>query len=198
MSIAEFTLVGYGPFLMFRQIVGRSESAVDANRSLLYHRSVTLLDCLIARAILEFLAVTASVFILLGLATAIGVGHMPINVLYTFEAMILLCWFSFALGMLIAAGAEKSHTFGRLVHPAMYFSMPASGAFFSMLSLPPKWRDVMTWIPLTHIFELFRVGQFPDYSDKYADPMYVIQWCMVMTLLGLFALRITRRNMHLE
>ena len=198
MSIASFTLVGYGPFLMFRQIVSRSESAMDANRTLLYHRSVTLLDILVARAMLEFAAVTSAVFILLALVTAIGIGSMPVQILSTFEAFGLLCWFSFSLGLLVAAGAEKSATFGRLVHPAMYFSMPLSGAFISMSALPNGAREILGWVPLTHIFELFRIGQFDNYTDRYSNPAYVLAWCLGLTLFGLFAIKITRRNMHID
>jgi capsular polysaccharide transport system permease protein len=196
-SPVSFTMVGYGPFLLFRQVIGRSESALEANRSLLYHRAVTLLDVVIARIIIEVLSVFASLSILLTLATFIGVATLPVNLLVIMAAFGLLAWFSFGLGLLIAAGSERSATFGRLVHPAMYFSMPLSGAFVTMGFLPPNARALLEWVPLTTIFEMFRLGEFPNYKDTFIFPMYAIGWCMALTLLGLLALKSARRALHM-
>jgi capsular polysaccharide transport system permease protein len=197
-SPVSFTLVGYGPFLLFRQVIGRSESALEANRSLLYHRAVTLLDVIVARMILETLSVFASLSILLTLGTFIGVASLPVNLLDEFAAFGLLAWFSFGLGLLIAAGSERSATFGRLVHPAMYFSMPLSGAFVTMNFAPPSARVLLEWVPLTTIFEMFRLGEFPNYKDTYIFPMYAIGWCIGLTFLGLLALKISRRALHIS
>ena len=43
MEIAPFYLCGYTPFLMFRSIVNRATATIQSNRSLMYHRQVTLL-----------------------------------------------------------------------------------------------------------------------------------------------------------
>jgi capsular polysaccharide transport system permease protein len=196
-SPVSFTMVGYGPFLLFRQVIGRAESALEANRSLLYHRAVTLLDVLIARIILETLSVFASLAILLTLASFIGVATLPVNLLDVMAAYGLLAWFAFGLGILVAAGAERSATFGRLVHPAMYFSMPLSGAFVTMNFVPHGVRPLLEWVPLTTIFELFRVGEFENYKDTYVFPMYAIGWCMALTVLGLLALKSARRKLHI-
>jgi capsular polysaccharide transport system permease protein len=196
LSPVSFTLVGYGPYLLFRQYIGRAESALESNRSLLYHRWVTLLDVLVARLIIESLSVFASLSILITLATCIGFATLPVNLLDMLAAYGLLTWWCFGLGLLIAAGAERSATFARLTHPAMYFAMPISGAFVTMNFVPPSVRPFLEWVPLTTIFELFRVGEFENYSDRYVFPMYAVEWCMALTLLGLLALKSARRALH--
>src|ERR1700761_385380 len=51
-----FAIGGYCNFMIFRSIVGRGETAIEANKPLLFHRSVTIFDMLASRALLEGLS----------------------------------------------------------------------------------------------------------------------------------------------
>ena len=197
-DLAPFWATGYTPFIMWRGIVGRSESALESNRSLLYHRYITVLDILVARSVLEFVAVTATMFIILGLCAACEAGTLPQRPLLMFCGLLLLLWFSFATGACVAAACERKPVVGRLVHPLIYLSLPVSGAFYAMSWMPPGLQRVLGWVPTTHIFELIRMGEFAEYPDKFVDPSYVVAWCMALTFIGLLSLRIVRRHMHSE
>jgi len=198
LSPASFVVVGYTPFMMFRSIVGRSEATFESNRLLLYHRWVTLLDMMIARAAMEFAAIMFTTTLLLCIVTVAGIGTMPDKPLVFICAMLLLLWFSFSMGLVIASAASESSAFGRMVHPLLYLSLPASGAFYAMVWLPDHARTVLGWIPLANIFELLRYSEFANYPDTYADVSYVVAWCMVMTLLGLLGLTLIRRRMEIH
>src|SRR5277367_5876969 len=66
MDIVPFYLAGYTPFLMFRQIVNRASGTIESNRTLLYHRQITLFDLLISRALLDLVGTSLALFTLMG------------------------------------------------------------------------------------------------------------------------------------
>nr|WP_310525226.1 ABC transporter permease [Polymorphobacter sp.] len=192
-----FALVGYCLFILFRSIVSRAETVLEANRPLLYHRQVTLFDMLAARALLEGASTTFALTLLLGLAFLLGYSDLPARPLTLVAAIAFMLWFSFGLSMLVAAAAQRSHAFARLLHPALYLSMPLSGAFFVLAWLPQGFRDILQWVPLVQIFELARRGMFAAYQTPYVDFAYLTAWCLSLTLLGMLALKAIRAEIQL-
>lgn len=198
MDPIPFWVVGYTPFCMFRFMVLRAEAAIESNRTLLYHRMVTITDLMIARNLLEFASAAMAMTILVGFAWLCGVGNLPDRPMLMFAGMAQLWFLSFGMSLIVAAGAENSTVVQRIVHPATYVSLPLSGAFFLLKWIPHPWREYLAWSPLISPFEQIREGQFAVFDSNYVYPEYVIGWSLVLTILGLFAIRITRRRMHLE
>lgn len=196
--IIPFTITGYTVFMIFRSIVTRAESALESNRPLLFHRMVTILDLLFSRAILELVATTGALALLFILAVAFGLADLPTRPLRLMGGIVLLSWFSFALSMGIVTGVHFSKAFSKFVHPATYIAMPLSGAFFLLAWIPMPYREWLTWSPLNQIFEMVHSGVFESYDSPYFNPIYIIGWCMALTMLGLFLLRILRRHVHLS
>jgi len=198
MDAVPFCITGYSSFIMFRSVVLRGEGALESNRTLLYHRIVTIADMLFARALLEGVVTMFVFFLLLGGASLLDLGTLPQRPLLFFEGIALLLWFSFALSLLVCAGCEMSSTVSRLIHPAVYILMPLSGAFYLLTWVPDPYRTWMTWVPIVHMFELIREGQFQCYDSPYIDLHYATGWCMVLTLVGFSALSAIRRRLHME
>jgi capsular polysaccharide transport system permease protein len=196
--VVPFALTGYSVFMIFRSIITRAEAAVEANRPLLFHHMVTIFDLLFSRALLELIATTGALALLLALAIAAGLADIPARPLRLMAAIILLSWFSFALSMGIATGVHFSKAFGKFVHPATYIAMPLSGAFFLLAWIPLPYRYWLSWSPLNQIFEMVHSGLFGSYDSPYFNPLYIVGWCMVLTVLGLLELRILRRHVHLS
>lgn len=194
---APFWITGYTSFIMFRSVVLRAEAALESNRSLLYHRIVTITDMLIARGLLEGAGTALAMSILLGGATLCGLSTLPQRPILMLEGMGLLLWFSFGLSLVACAGCEMSPIFGRLLHPAVYFSLPLSGAFFALVWVPQPIRYYLTWVPMIHMMELIREGQFASYDSPDIDVSYAVGWCMVLTLCGLSWVVAIRRHMHI-
>jgi len=193
-----FWVVGYTPFCMFRFMVLRAEAAIESNRTLLYHRMVTITDLLIARNVLEFASAVMAMAILVGFAWLCGMGNLPDRPLLMMAGLAQLWWLSFGISLVVAAASENSTVVQRIIHPATYVSLPLSGAFFLLKWIPHPWRDYLAWSPLISPFEQIREGQFASFDSAYVDPAYVIGWSLVLTILGLVAIRITRRRMHLD
>jgi capsular polysaccharide transport system permease protein len=193
-----FALGGYCVFILFRSILTRSESTLEANRPLLYHRRVTIFDMLFARAALEAASTACAFAILLGGAVVAGLASIPARPLTLMAAVGLMLWFSWALSMSICAAAHASHAVSRLVHPLLYLSMPLSGAFFMLKWLPQPYRDWLSWSPLVQIFEMLHQGQFASVDSPYIRPIYILGWCLGLTMIGLLAIRVTRRHLTLH
>lgn len=192
-----FAFAGYALFIMFRSMVSRAETLLEANRPLLNHRRVTLFDMLAARAVLEVCS-TALVLTLLLLAAWIGgFADAPQDPLLIVLAVSMMGWFSFACSMIVTALAHESPVSGRLVHPLLYLSMPLSGAFFAMTWLPQQFRDALQWVPTVPIFELLRTGLFAGYDDRWAGMAYPVAMCGFLTLVGLAGLRMLRPRVEL-
>ncbi|MES2491943.1 MAG: ABC transporter permease [Pseudomonadota bacterium] len=192
-----FAIAGYTLFIMFRSMVSRAETLLEANRPLLNHRRVTIFDMLLARALLEAASTALVLTLLLGGAWVLDLFDAPPDLLLMAGAVGLLAWFSFALSMIVTTLAHESPMAGRLIHPVLYLSMPLSGAFFTMLWMPEGLRDVLAWVPTVPMFEMIRQGMFAGYPDDYAGALYPVACCAVLTLLGLAGLRILRPRVQL-
>ncbi len=193
-----FAIAGYGLFIMFRSVVSRAETVLEANRPLLHHRPVTIADMLIARTVLEAVSTVVVLVVLLGGAWALGYADPPARIEAMMVAVALMCWFSFGLAMLVTTLSHQAPIVGRLVHPLLYLTMPLSGAFFALSWFPEGIRRFLEWIPLVHIFELLKEGQFAAFESPDIDLGYVIGWCGMLTLLGLFGLSQLRARVELS
>jgi capsular polysaccharide transport system permease protein len=192
------TVVGYTTFIMFRGIVNRSEGALDSNAPLLYHRMVTIFDIVLSRALLEAAATFTVYVTLMILLVSLGLVAPPARPLYIIIAVLYMFWFSWGHAMIIMANTFENRTAGRLVHPYSYFMIPLSAAFFQVGWLGEPWRSYLMWIPLPHIMELVRYGQFNSATLKYVDLEYLTGWCMVLMWVGLISMNRCRRKMHLQ
>jgi len=198
MEVVPFYLCGYTPFLMFRQIVNRAPATIESNRTLLFHRQITLFDLLLARGLLDLVGTTLALFTLFGVADVLGLGEMPDRPLYTFVGLLLMFWISLAFSLPICALAEFSTSVDKLVHPCTYIMMPLSGIFFMAEQVPPGYREVLMWGPIIHITQLIRMGQYGNFNSRYCDIPYVLIWCVVLTFLGLLSLRLVRARLALD
>ncbi|WP_343040009.1 ABC transporter permease [Sphingomonas piscis] len=105
--IAAFALTGYSSILLWRNMPSRCIGALRGNKSLLYHRQVTLLDVYISRVLLEGLAVTTC-FASLGIIFyAMGWIPAPEDMLEVLGGWLLLAWFGVGLGWTIGGLSEK-------------------------------------------------------------------------------------------
>lgn len=190
-------LVGYCNFMTFRSIFNRAEGALEANLPLLHHRTVSIVDVLVSRALLEAAGTWIAFFVLISLTIALGMADLPARPLILLLGMVLMVWLSFALGMVVCAVTHDRHALGRLIHPLSYIMMPLSGAFFPMSSLNERFREVFLAIPLAHVFEILRYGWFQSATLEYVDPIYLGGWILISTLLGLLLLSLARNRIHM-
>ncbi len=192
-----FTIVGYTIFIMFRGIVNRSEGSLESNAPLMFHSMVTVLDIVIAKAVLEAAGTFMSYCILTSLLMSIGQMQAPVHPLYVMGAIGYVFWFSTAISMVIIGGTYNNKLAERFVHPFAYFMIPLSAAFFQVAWVPEPYRDWLLWNPLPQMFEMLRYGQFESCTLQYVDFTYITGFCLVLTLIGLAVVKDSRSKIHL-
>lgn len=193
-----FIVIGYTTYIMFRGIVNRSDSALTANAPLLYHRMVTIFDIVVARALLEAAGTFLAYSVLMALLWSLGVVAPPARPLYLYAAEALMFWYALGNSMIIASITFHNRTVERLVHPYSYFMIPLSASFFQVSMVPEPYRSWLLLVPLPHIMEMARYGQFNSANLDYCSPWYVVAACTVLTWVGLVTMRIYRNKVHLN
>jgi capsular polysaccharide transport system permease protein len=193
-SIVPFALASYSLLTLWRHLISNSVRALRSNAELLYHRNVRLLDILIANAALESLAGLAAftgAYIVLQLF-----GFVPDvkDALAMAGAWLLMTWFGFSFGLIIAAVTELSEPAEHFVAPIMYVTLPVTGSFFMVLWLPQTVQDAVMWSPLVHIFEMFRAGMFGTHFSADWSVTYVSGWCILQMAIGVPLLRLAQKR----
>ncbi|MBU3077153.1 ABC transporter permease [Sphingomonas quercus] len=196
-AVAMFSL-GYCVFIMFRGMFNRAEGTIEANLPLLYHRMVTVFDLLLSRALLEAAGTTCTLIVMLFFGIMLGLTHLPYRPEYLMGSLLFMAWFSFSLSMLVCAGTHDNRLLARFVHPISYILMPISGGFYQVGWIPEPYRTWLSWFPMANIFEMARYGQFRAAPDTYFSIPYLIGSCMLLSVLGLLAIKLVRRHIHLN
>lgn len=197
MDPVQLSLLGYCVFIILRGVINRSESLLESNMPLMYHRMISPLNLSIARLVIEAVGCFCTLCILMGLAILIGYGTLPARPLYLFAGIGWMIWLSFALGLNVTAFTLDRPVLQRLVHPMTYFSMPLSGAFVATEWLPLWLQDIFDWNPLAGLFEYARYGMFEAASDKHLFGGFISAVCAFLTYTGLLGIRRVRGHIHL-
>ena len=192
MDLVGFFTTGLIGFETVSFNLNQAGHATTANRALLVYPRVRPLDAVLARVFLES-ATLVVVFAILMSANAVYIGRLHVERWSgVFFAFFLGCWLGGSAGLLVCGVGTLWDTFHRLVgvisRPLLLFS----GVFYPGNALPPMLRDVLIHNPILHVIEILRSAWFPSYESQFASPMYVIKWCVVLSVLGLMTERFAR------
>lgn len=196
MDYVSFLASGIVTFSMFRETLGRSINAIDANKALLFYPHIRPLDLVFARGALEFTTYFAVFAVILG-GNLLVTGHIhladPLRVLYGFALSWLL---GLSMGTVFSALSVFSQSVERIIGPLFRPLFWVSGLFFTANSLPRGVRDGLMYNPVLHCVELVRDGMFANYQARYARPSYVFAFIVTFALAGLLLERIARRRLE--
>jgi ABC-type polysaccharide/polyol phosphate export permease len=187
--IIAFGVTGYSAVLLWRNMPSRLTKAIEPNAALLYHRNVRIFDIYAARVMLEAVGATMSFALLTVIFWAIGSMPAPENILKITAAWLLLAWFGAALALFVGALSETYEMVEKLWHPIGYLAFGLSGAAFIVDAFPPEFREILLYVPMLHGSEMLRDGYFGSMFRAHYDVLYLVNWSMALTLLGLIESR---------
>ncbi|MGY4830598.1 ABC transporter permease [Sphaerotilaceae bacterium SBD11-9] len=196
LPIIAFAITGYSSVLMWRNAVGRCNSAIQQNISLLYHRNVQVIDVFITRIILEMAGATASFVVLAIFFTAAQVIEVPVDLFQVVIGWLMMAWFGASLSLVIGAATAYSEIIERIWHPTAYLLFPLSGAAFMVDWLPPAAQEIVLLLPMVHGVEMIREGYFGNAVHTHYDVGYMALCCLGLTFLGLFLVRDAGRRVE--
>ncbi|WP_213768588.1 ABC transporter permease [Caballeronia sp. dw_19] len=198
LPITAFAVTGYSSLILWRNCSNRAVKAIDVNLALLYHRNVRAFDVIATRIILEIVGATSSLIVLTITFSAVGLMSFPVDILTILIGWFLLCWFAFALSLVVGALSERSETIERVWHIITYLMFPLSGAAFMVDWLPEHYRQLISWVPMVHGTEMIRHGYFGAAVHTHEEPWYLATFNAVLLLIGLALVRETGRRVEPE
>jgi ABC-type polysaccharide/polyol phosphate export permease len=194
--IVAFAVTGYSSVLMWRNAATHCSAGIEANKPLLFHRSVLVIDVLLTRIALEIAGATTSFIVLSSIFIYVGWMPVPDDLLLVLEGWFMLAWFGAGLALLIGSGAALSPIVHRLWHPAAYLLFPMSGAAFMVEWLPARLQTIVLFLPMVHGVEVLRQGYFGNAVQTHYDIPYMAKCCLVLSLVGLLVVRAASRRVE--
>jgi capsular polysaccharide transport system permease protein len=197
-DFALFYATGLLPFTYYTELTTKIGQSIRAVRPLLAYPSVTYLDAILARFLLNTLT-SLLVFLLLvsGIIALTGEGvHLcPDRLLNGFGMLAVM-----ALGL----GVLNCFLFG--MFPAWervwnIMNRPlflVSGVFFVADQMPPPMRGWLILNPLTHALAEVRAGIYATYDAPFVQPAYPYALGLVALLFGLLLLNRHSRFLAVE
>lgn len=187
-SFAIFFAGGWLPFVAFNDIQKRSASAIMFSRQLLTYPSVTVIDAILARAILALITQVVIFFLVVASLEAV----LTTETSYRFDRVI--AGMAMAASMAIGIGAFNCffwnyfpvwrRIWNILTRPLLLLS----GIFFIYEDVPESYQGVIWWNPLVHITGYVRSGFFANYNPEWVSFTYVYLWALIPGVIGLFFL----------
>lgn len=184
-----FYATGMLPFMCYMDISSKVAAAIRYSKPLLAYPSVTFMDAILARLILNSLT-QALVFYLIFTV-----------LLVLFETRTVLHFPDLYLGFLMSVGLG----FGVGVFNCLVFAFVPlyervwsiltrplfliSGIFYTFESLAEPVKAVLWYNPLVHLVGIMRRGFYPDYAADYVSVPYLALWIAIPSVLGVFFLR---------
>lgn len=193
-SVAAFVISGYVPLTLWRHL-SSSVRVMSMNYGLLYHRRITVFDIIVARTLTEIAGVGAAGLIVYFMLLSVGVVPWVKYPPLVLAGWLLMCWFGFGVSCLVAGLSEKSEVLENLIQPAQYLIMPISGCFFMVAWLPKAAQEYALFVPLIHIYEIFRAGIFGESFETHYSFSYIIVWSSIVTALGIISMLSSRRSL---
>ena len=184
-----FYITGIVPFHIYTIISNKVSGSVRFSRQLLGFPSVTVLDALFARFILNFL-IHIVVFVVLAY-TAIHFYGLRVNL----DPRPVIMGIALAGLLGVAMGTFNSVLF--LMVPAYdnlwgMLSRPmviSSGAMIMIDDLPDWLFHILWWNPAAHIVAEVRHGFYPTFDAGWVSLFYVVIFCGIALMLGLVMLQ---------
>lgn len=193
-NFAMFYATGMIPFLAYSGLSAKLAQSLNYSRALLSYPSVTYVDAMIARFILNLMTELLVAYILFfGILTIWDTGTV---VEIDRIAMGFLMMASLAIGVgtmncfLVSLFPVWQVVWGIFNRPLFIISC----IFFTFESIPEPYRSYLWYNPLVHVVGYVRTGFYSSYDASYVSMVYVFGLSLFLTAAGLVFLRRYHRD----
>ncbi len=183
-----FYATGFLPFSLYSIVSTNVSNSIRFSKQLLEYPSVTFIDAIIARFVLNFLtSVLVIVIVISGIILIYDLNPI-FNWVALGQSFFLIGFFSFSVGVMNCFLFTSYPIWQRIWVVINRPAFIVSGIFFIPESLSPKFSELMMYVPLADIISLARKGFYPTYEAVYVDQLYVLEVSLVMAIFGLYTL----------
>ncbi len=181
-----FVMLGILPWILFKNIVRRSVTAISANRGIFVYPSVRPIDAILGRVFLEinvfiFVSITLTlIFYLLGFNVAYE------NILAFIIAAFLITIMATGLGILFAVLDSYYRSTQRFINMSFRFLYFMSGIFYPVTIIPEPYLTYFLYNPVLQGVMLMRNSYNPDYDAALINIPYLAFFAFASLAVGMF------------
>lgn len=180
---------GILPFMLYQSTAVKIGQAIRYSRPLLAYPSVTYVDALVARLILNGLTQLIIIVLLFGLIIVVFGLRLNMDYLTCLHGIFLALILGFGVGTVNCYMMSRfplwQVAWGVLNRPLFIIS----GIFFLIDPLPEHIRSLLLYNPIAHPIMVLRRGVYDTYDAVYASEFYVYMVALSLSALGLLLLR---------
>ncbi len=195
-SITGMAICAYTHIQLWRRTIFHSLTVFQAYQPIFYHRNVHPLDIILAHTLIESVGIFASFVIITTVAVLFDLIDPPRDPGLLLAAWSLDTLWCFCLSVPCAGIAGQSEIFEKIMHPAMYLTLPITGAFALTDWFPPEHRVILEWVGLANCAEMFHAAFFSLSIHTYWSVKLIVVEALSFLLLGLPILEYARRKME--
>lgn len=193
-SVELLLLSGMMAWLTFIDTQNQASRAYQTNRQLVVYPMVSVVDIVIARALLEFGTKLAAMSVLTALFWAAGYDVGIADPLGVAAAMLTVIYLGAMFGHTIGCVLVIVPSFLFIVATSRRILFFTSGVLFLLSDVPTEWRTYVLYNPLAHVIDLTRGAWIESYSAPYGDVVYVAGWAVGLTATAAVGELVARRR----
>lgn len=184
-SFAMFYATGMVPFLAFSDVSGKVAQTLHYSKPLLTYPSVTFVDAIIARFILNMLTQIFVSFIVFGGLLAFVQLTSGVDYVLLAQSLVMVGALSLSIGTLNTFLVTRFPVWQRVWGIVMRPMFVLSCIFFLFETIPQPFRDYLWYNPLVHIVGQMRSAFYSTYDASYVSATYVYLFSLIVLVFAL-------------
>ncbi len=188
-SFPTFYATGMLLFGMFNDVHSKIALSLLYSKQLLAYPTVTFVDAILARFILNTMTECLVAYIVFTVCFALFETRTNMDFPVILQAWALTAYLALGIGTLNCYLFARFEVMQRAWSIMMRPGFILSGTFFIFDTLPEKYQNWLWWNPLVHNIGISRSGFYSEYDAAFASPTYVIGLSTICLVTGLMLLR---------
>lgn len=191
-----FLAVGILPWIFISNSISRSLTAVESNSSLFTYRRVKPIDIMIARVLIELVAVVMVGLLLVSVAWLLGYKIRVQNGLLFVGYTLITIIFTLALSMIAGIAAVLIPSCKKIIPMIIRPFYFISAIMYPFAVVPQYKRHWLDWNPVLHIVELLRSAWFgAAFQSAITSWAYLLSVTLLLTAASLWFYRVSERRL---
>ncbi|KOF12961.1 hypothetical protein AC244_32510 [Ensifer adhaerens] len=188
-----FFATGLMPVLTLTYVSRFMSSSIVANKNMLSFPAVHLMDIVLARSLLEFVAIVISLIILVVILLSLGTDPFPYRPEQALACMAVTAMLAVGIGIIISVISAMVPTMSMIYALFTVVIYLASGGPIYLDTLPEEVVYLFSFNPAFQCVSWMRQAYYQGYPAPFLDKTYLFLWATASLAVGLLMERALRR-----
>lgn len=194
-NFAIFYATGTLPFTLFNSMHNKIAQSLSYSRPLLAYPTVTYLDAILARFILNVMTQFMVAYLVFSGMLLVFETRTTLDLPVIIEAFGLTALLALGLGTLNCYFFTRFEVWRFAWSIMMRPMFIISGIFFLFENMPQQYQPYLLWNPMLHLISLTRRGFYANYDAIYVSKTYVLVVALTSLAFGLVLVRRHHRDL---